>query len=135
MTQQTGGPMDEHVGERLSAYLDRELPAAEAATVEAHLRGCATCREHLETMAAVDAAARALPVSAPEGYFEGLPSRISARLAAGAAVGTAAGSAVATPAAEARVAARPLPFEPRRKRLRIPAWTWAVAAVLALAVI
>ncbi|HEX9347300.1 MAG TPA: zf-HC2 domain-containing protein, partial [Gemmatimonadales bacterium] len=37
-----------HVDEgTLHAYLDRELPSAERATLEAHLAGCATCRANL----------------------------------------------------------------------------------------
>jgi putative zinc finger protein len=69
-----------HVLDRLSLYLDGELAAAARAEVEAHLRGCSACARHLEELAAVDAAARELPVPAPAGYFDSLPARVRARL-------------------------------------------------------
>jgi len=102
--------MSTHVRDRLSAYLDQELRSAERSAVEAHLDGCDACRQHLETLAAVDAAARALPVEAPAGYFDALPGRVRARLE--------------TPGARAR-----------RVPLRLPAWTWAAAAALVLGVV
>jgi hypothetical protein len=69
-----------HVLDRLSLYLDGELAAAACTEVEAHLRGCSSCARHLEELAAVDAAARELPVPAPPGYFDSLPARVRARL-------------------------------------------------------
>jgi hypothetical protein len=97
-----------HVQERLSVYLDGELPQAERAEVDAHLRGCAACARHLEELAAVDAAARDLPVPAPPGYFDSLPARVAARL--------------------------PAPRPTRRPRPQT--WVWAAAAAaLALAVL
>jgi len=69
-----------HVLDRLSLYLDGELAAADRSEVESHLRGCAACARHLEDLAAVDAAARELPVPAPAGYFDSLPARVRARL-------------------------------------------------------
>lgn len=72
--------MSAHVLDRLSLYLDGELAAAERSEVESHLRGCAPCARHLEELAAVDAAARELPVPAPPGYFDSLPARVRARL-------------------------------------------------------
>jgi len=71
-----------HVLDRLSLYLDGELAAAARTEVEAHLRGCPACARHLEELAAVDAAARELPVPAPAGYFDSLPARVRARLPA-----------------------------------------------------
>jgi putative zinc finger protein len=112
--------MSEHVRERLSAYLDRELAAAEDDAVLAHLRGCEACRSHLDALTAVDKAARALPLEAPAGYFDTLPGRVRARLEA-----TSSRPAVAR---LARPAARP-------SLRRLPAWTWAVAAALLLAVV
>ena len=38
-----GGLSCEQVKERLSEYLDGELPAADRAAVEEHLRGCDAC--------------------------------------------------------------------------------------------
>lgn len=99
--------MSGHVRERLSAFLDDELPALEREAVEAHLRVCAACTVHLEVLRAVDAGTRALPVSVPPGYFEALPGRVRTRLQAA----------------------------PRPRTLRLPVWTWAVAAVLLLVVV
>ena len=84
--------MSEHVRERLSAYLDRELAAADDDAVLAHLRGCEACRSHLAALTSVDKAARALSVEAPAGYFDTLPGRVRARLET-----TAAGKRVARP--------------------------------------
>ena len=74
--------MNTHVTDRLSLYLDGELAAGARSEVEDHLRSCAACARHLEELAAVDAAARELPVAAPPGYFDTLPARVRARLPA-----------------------------------------------------
>jgi Putative zinc-finger len=95
-----------HVVDRLSAYLDGELEAADRREVEAHLRLCGECARHLEDLAAVDELARALPLEAPGGYFETLPARVRFKVAAG-----------------------------RRRGPRLPVWSWAVAAALLLAVV
>jgi hypothetical protein len=71
-----------HVLDRLSLDLDGELAAAARTEVEAHLQGCSACARHLEELAAVDTAARDLPVPAPPGYFDSLPARVRARLPA-----------------------------------------------------
>lgn len=98
--------MTPHVRSRLSAYLDGELPVAERGAVDQHLRVCAACARRLEDLAALDEAARALPVAAPAGYFEQLPARVRARLT-------------------------PKPSDAWRP----PAWSWAVAAALLLAIV
>ncbi len=100
--------MSGHERERLSAYLDRELKADERTAVEAHLAVCPECATLLAELAAADQAAAALPAEAPEGYFEGFPARVRSRLG------------------------------PRRAQAparRVPAWTWAAAAALLLAVV
>jgi Putative zinc-finger len=74
--------VSDHLGERLSAFLDGELIADERAEVEAHLRQCAACARELEELGAVDAMARELPVQAPPGYFEALPGRVRSRVRA-----------------------------------------------------
>jgi hypothetical protein len=95
-----------HERERLSAYLDRELPGDERAAVEAHLSACPECAAFLAELSAVDGAAASLPAEPPEGYFESFPARVRSRL------------------------------EPRRGAVpRVPAWAWAAAAALVLAVI
>src|SRR6185436_20850234 len=57
-------------------------------------------------LASLDDAARALPIDAPPGYFEDLPARVRARL-----------------------------DTPTRRAWRPPAWSWAVAAALLLAIV
>lgn len=101
--------MSEHVLEHLSAYLDGALGAAEKERFRAHLAECSSCTKRLEELAGVDGALRDLPSGAPEGYFEGLPSRVRSRLAAAAA--------------------------PRRRLWRAPVWTLAAAAAVLVAVV
>jgi len=98
-----------HERERLSAYLDDELTPGERTEVEAHLAACPGCAAFLADLRAVDAAADGLPAEAPAGYFDTFPSRVRARLGAGSKA-------------------------PARTR-RLPAWTWAAAAALLLAVV
>lgn len=100
--------MSEHVLEHLSAYLDGELGAAESERFRAHLSECAACSKRLEQLSSLDASLRELPAAAPEGYFEGLPSRVRARLSRAAA--------------------------PRRLS-RPPAWALAAAAALIVGVL
>lgn len=100
--------MSAHERERLSAYLDGELPAGERARVETHLGACSECAALLADLGVADRAAAVLPVEAPDGYFEGFADRVVGRI-------------------EARKA------EARPRRL--PAWSWAAAAVLLLGVV
>lgn len=51
---------DEHLNERLSAYLDGELSGEELAAAEAHLAACGECRATLEGLRGVVWQARAL---------------------------------------------------------------------------
>jgi len=75
--------MNPHPLQSLSALLDDELGDAERRAVEAHLASCPSCARHLRELAAVDALARGLPpVTAPEGYLEGLPARVRLRIRA-----------------------------------------------------
>ena len=101
--------MSGHERERLSAYLDGELPPVERAEVTAHLAACPDCAAVLADLAAVDAGAARLPAEAPEGYFDRFPSRVVARL-------------------EVAPKGRARPWRP-------PVWTWAAAAALLLAVV
>jgi hypothetical protein len=52
--------MSDNWTNRLSEYLDGELPESERATLEAHLRACADCRATLEQLRRVVARAQAL---------------------------------------------------------------------------
>ena len=45
--------------EQLSSYLDRELPAARMARLEAHLKTCQRCREELDAMGGIAGQLRA----------------------------------------------------------------------------
>lgn len=101
--------MSGHVLDRLSAYLDGELGAAEQERFRSHLASCAECAARLEELAAVDGVLRDLSEDAPAGYFEALPSRVRARVAAASA--------------------------PARGRSRIPVWTLAAAAALVIGVL
>jgi hypothetical protein len=58
--------MSTHWTERLSEYRDGELSAAERAACDAHLAGCATCRETLDDIEAVIRGARADRDALPE---------------------------------------------------------------------
>lgn len=97
--------MSRHERERLSAYLDGELEAAERAEVAAHLEACAECAERLAALTAADEAVAVLPADAPRGYFEAFPGRVRARL------------------------------EPKPVPRQLPTWTWALAAALVVAVV
>lgn len=58
--------MSEHWTERLSEYLDGELPEAEVAGLEAHLAVCGACSDTLDELRAVVREAKALPDGLPE---------------------------------------------------------------------
>ncbi len=73
---------------RLSDYLDGDLDPAKTAALEAHLEGCAACRQTLAELGAVVRRAAALESSAPE---EDLWPGIAVRLAAPAPVAVAGG--------------------------------------------
>src|SRR5919198_83090 len=85
--------MTPHVDQRLSAYLDHELAAAEREAVESHLATCADCSRTLEELRGVAAMAQALEDRPPEADLwpgiesrlgaapEGAPSRVPARRA------------------------------------------------------
>jgi hypothetical protein len=92
--------------ESLGAYLDGELDSAARTSVDVHLGTCADCSAHLADLAAVDQAAREVPVEAPAGYFEDFAPRVRARLEKRAPV-----------------------------RWRPPVWGWAAAAALLLGVV
>ncbi len=96
--------------EELMAYLDGELPAAEAVGAAAHLDGCAECRDLADGLRGV---AQALPAWEVEAPGERLTQGVMAAL-------------------KARPAAAP----PRVKWFGLPRWAWAVASagVLLLAV-
>lgn len=67
----------EGVRARLSALIDGALPAREAADVEAHLRGCATCRADLAQLRATVRLLREVePVQVPEGFAFAVRGRI-----------------------------------------------------------
>ncbi|MCU1374828.1 MAG: hypothetical protein JWO68_2114, partial [Actinomycetia bacterium] len=62
-----------HPDDALSALLDGQLEADEAAAVQAHLVACSACTAELEAQRETRAAVRSLPaVEPPSGFFEGL---------------------------------------------------------------
>lgn len=107
--------MTTHERERLAAWLDGELSPGQRAEVEDHLAVCSDCAALLAEMEGVDQVVRTMPVEAPSDYFDDLPGRVRSRIE----------SEAGTPAT-----AKPTPV-----RGRVPAWTWAAAAALLLAVI
>lgn len=77
--------MDEHLGERLSAYVDGTLDAAALAAAEAHLAACAECRAAEQHLRHVVGLARALDDRPPQrDLWSDIAKRIGA--AGGAAV-------------------------------------------------
>lgn len=69
-----------HWTDRLSEYLDGELPVAERHELEAHLSGCAPCRETLAELRAVLEAAGILQDAPPEkDLWGGIAKAIDAR--------------------------------------------------------
>jgi hypothetical protein len=69
--------MHEHVTDRLSDYLDGDLPAAGHAQVDAHLRDCDACRRVLDELRSIAGAAAALPGGMPgSDLWPGIAERI-----------------------------------------------------------
>lgn len=101
--------------ESLGAYALGQLPEKERAALEAHLEGCADCREELQSLAGV---ARLMPLADPErfGAAPEPPPLLGDRI-------------TATIGAERRVARR------RQRRRFGLAWSGAAAAVAATAVL
>lgn len=58
--------MSEHLGERLSSYLDGELVGEDLVAAEAHLAACAECRAALEDLRQLASHARTLDDRPPE---------------------------------------------------------------------
>jgi hypothetical protein len=107
--------------ERLSAYVDGELPAAERAALEAHLAGCARCAAELSELRQVAGLLRALPAARVPRSFTlpvDAPSVVPARSTA--------------PALPATPRPLPAPSRPRAAARRAP-WTGAAQWVGGLA--
>ena len=67
--------MTQHPGDLLSAWLDGELTAAEAASIAAHLDRCPACAAEREEVDASRTALRALPMlEPPAGVLRALPA-------------------------------------------------------------
>ncbi len=63
---------------KLSAYMDGELPEAEAAAIREHLADCAACREELSRFEFVSAALDSLAAPEPDPYFASRLKRAAA---------------------------------------------------------
>ncbi len=71
--------MSDNWTERLSEYLDGELPEAERAALESHLRGCGDCSSLLTELRQVLAQARTLEDRGPaQDLWPGISARIGA---------------------------------------------------------
>jgi len=113
--------MHEEWTDKLSDYLDGELPGDEREVVESHLAGCAPCRNVLEDLRRVIARARSIQPRPPhQDLWAGIAERIEARPA----------SAKVTPL-HAPEAQRPLRMPSRRISFSLP--QLAAAAVLLMA--
>ena len=86
-----------HLEDALSAYLDDELAPAARREAEAHLAGCAECRDELDDVAAARQAIRILPVhGAPRPLVDRPPvPALASRRRAVWAVAAAVAAAVA----------------------------------------
>jgi hypothetical protein len=63
--------------DRLSEYLDDELPEADRAEVAAHIAACAECAQIVAELSSVSCMAAALPVTAPErDLWPGIAERV-----------------------------------------------------------
>ena len=103
--------MDEHLGERLSAYVDGALDGAALAAAEAHLAACAECRALRGDLERIRGEARALEDRPPAGdLWSGIAERIA---------GQPAGV---------------IPLEPRRRRLSFSVPQLAAAAIGIMAI-
>ncbi|PYR26337.1 MAG: hypothetical protein DMF98_09350 [Acidobacteria bacterium] len=113
--------MHEEWTDKLSDYLDGELPGDEREAVESHLAGCAPCRNVLEDLRRVIARARSIQPRPPhQDLWAGIAERIEARPA----------SDKVTPL-HASEAQRPLRMPSRRISFSLP--QLAAAAVLLMA--
>lgn len=69
--------MNEHWTDRLSEYLDGELPDSERAVAEQHLASCPECQELLDDLRVVKTQAASLPSSQPaHDLWPGIAERI-----------------------------------------------------------
>jgi hypothetical protein len=70
--------MNEHLGERLSAYLDGELDGDALAVAQTHLAACADCRRALDDLQRITRRARSLDDRPPErDLWAGIAARLS----------------------------------------------------------
>jgi hypothetical protein len=116
----------------IELYFYNELDAGERARVDAHLRGCAACRQRLDDLRAIRRALASRPVvdAPPAGDWSGFMRRLDAAIAADT---TAPGAASVSPGvATPRRGWAPFARATRAKGLR-PAL--AFAAMLALVTI
>lgn len=72
--------MSEHPAERLSAYIDGELTAAERTSVEQHLETCADCQRVLADLRGIVVRARSLEDRPPDNdLWTGIEARLDER--------------------------------------------------------
>lgn len=72
--------MSDHVREKISEYLDRQLSASEMEQVRIHLEGCANCRAVRDQYQATAAQMKASPLlTPPESFYSGVLARIDSK--------------------------------------------------------
>ncbi len=115
----------EQIQELLSAYIDGDLRPDERDEVQAHLEGCAECREELALLELTVEALHDLPdIEAPAGFADAVLDRVEAEAPT---VATAAG---------ARSDAKVIPFRRARRAALVAApLALAAAAVLVVGVV
>ncbi len=79
LDREVAGILCREVLDRLSGYLDGELPPEEVTRVEAHLRGCDRCERFGGEFGAVVSALRR-QLGGPEGLDADVEARLAARL-------------------------------------------------------
>ena len=121
--------MTDRYAERLSEYLDGELPEPEHLEIEAHLATCESCRDTLAGLSTVVERARTAPVIAPE---QDLWPAIAARIGAAEAEAPAVVPTAPGPAARRIRAARPSWFG-WRFTLTLPQAAAMAAALMVIA--
>ena len=130
--------MHEEWTDKLSEYLDGELPDDERRAVDAHLRGCAECSAVLEDLKRVVARAQGVGTGVPRppaaDLWDGIAARIESRRSADLSR-QSAGSATAEGAKAEAERGTIAPFTPRvSRRVTFTLPQLAAAAVLIAAV-
>ena len=67
----------QEVKEKLSCYIENDLPEGEKAAIQQHLSGCPSCREELDSLSKTINAVKQLPeIEAPAGFSTRVMARV-----------------------------------------------------------